>query len=90
MEPFYAIGIFLFVLFLLLGSGVWIGLALLGVAYVGMEMFTGRPTGDAMMTVIWRSSSSFCSARVSGSGSRCSASPMSGWRCSPAGRQATR
>ena len=59
MESFYAIGIFLFVLFLLLGSGVWIGLALLGVAYVGMEMFTGRPTGDAMMTVIWRSSSSW-------------------------------
>ncbi len=59
MEPFYAIGIFLFVLFLLLGSGVWIGLALLGVAYVGMEMFTGRPTGDAMMTVVWRSSSSW-------------------------------
>lgn len=59
MEPFYAIGIFLFILFLLLGSGIWIGLALLGVAYVGMEMFTGRPTGDAMMTVIWRSSSSW-------------------------------
>ncbi len=59
MEPFFAIGLFLFVLFLLLGSGVWIGLALLGVAYVGMEMFTGRPTGDAMMTVIWRSSSSW-------------------------------
>jgi C4-dicarboxylate transporter DctM subunit len=59
MDPFYAIGIFLFILFLLLGSGVWIGLALLGVAYVGMEMFTGRPTGDAMMTVIWRSSSSW-------------------------------
>ena len=59
MEPFFAIGIFLFVLFLLLGSGVWIGLALLGVAYVGMEMFTSRPTGDAMMTVIWRSFSSW-------------------------------
>ena len=59
MEPFYAIGIFLFVLFLLLGSGVWIGLALLGVAYVGMEMFTSRPAGDAMMTVMWRSSSSW-------------------------------
>lgn len=59
MEPFFAIGLFLFVLFLLLGSGVWIGLALLGVAYIGMEMFTGRPTGDAMMTVIWRSASSW-------------------------------
>ncbi|TKT82520.1 TRAP transporter large permease subunit [Aquamicrobium sp. LC103] len=59
MESFYAIGIFLFVLFLLLGSGVWIGLALLGVAYVGMELFTSRPAGDAMMTVIWRSASSW-------------------------------
>ncbi|MCO6388182.1 TRAP transporter large permease [Aliihoeflea sp. 40Bstr573] len=59
MEQFYAIGLFLFVLFILLGSGVWIGLALLGVAYVGMEMFTVRPTGDAMMTVVWRSASSW-------------------------------
>ena len=59
MEQFYAIGIFLFVLFLLLGSGVWVGLALLGVAFVGMELFTVRPTGDAMMTVVWRSASSW-------------------------------
>lgn len=59
MDPLYAIGIFLFVILLLLGSGVWIGLALLGVAYVGIEMFTSRPAGDAMMTVIWRSSSSW-------------------------------
>jgi C4-dicarboxylate transporter DctM subunit len=59
MEEFYAVGIFLFVLFLLLGTGVWIGLALLGVAYVGMELFTLRPAGDAMMTVIWRSASSW-------------------------------
>jgi tripartite ATP-independent transporter DctM subunit len=59
MEQFYAIGIFLFVLFLLLGTGVWVGLALLGVAFVGMELFTTRPAGDAMMTVIWRSSSSW-------------------------------
>ena len=54
-----ATGIFLFVLFLLLGSGVWVGLALLGVAWVGMELFTSRPVGDAMMTTIWRSSSSW-------------------------------
>jgi C4-dicarboxylate transporter, DctM subunit len=59
MDEFYAIGIFLFVLFLLLGTGVWIGLALLGVAFVGMELFTSRPAGDAMMTVIWRSASSW-------------------------------
>ncbi len=59
MEEFYAIGIFLFVLFLLLGTGVWVGLALLGVAYVGMELFTVRPAGDAMATIIWRTSSSW-------------------------------
>lgn len=53
------IAIFLFVLFLLLGSGVWVGLALLGVAWFGMELFTNRPVGDAMMTIIWRSSSSW-------------------------------
>lgn len=53
------IAIFLFVLFLLLGSGVWVGLSLLGVAWFGMELFTNRPVGDAMMTIIWRSSSSW-------------------------------
>lgn len=51
--------VFLFVLFLLLGSGVWVGLALLGVAWLGMELFTLRPAGDAMMTIIWRSASSW-------------------------------
>jgi len=55
----YAITIFLFVLFLLLGTGVWVGLALMGVAWVGMELFTTRPVGDAMITTIWASSSSW-------------------------------
>jgi C4-dicarboxylate transporter, DctM subunit len=59
VEQLLPIGIFLFVLFLLLGTGVWVGLALLGVAFVGMELFTTRPAGDAMMTVIWRSASSW-------------------------------
>jgi tripartite ATP-independent transporter DctM subunit len=59
METFAPIVLFLFVLFLLLGTGVWVGLALLGVAFVGMELFTSRPAGDAMMTVIWASSSSW-------------------------------
>ena len=59
MEQLAPIAIFLFVLFLLLGSGVWVGLALLGVAWVGMELFTTRPAGDAMITKIWTSSSSW-------------------------------
>ena len=59
MEQIALTGIFLFVLFLLLGTGVWVGLALLGVAFVGMELFTTRPAGDAMITTIWTSSSSW-------------------------------
>ncbi len=59
MEEIYLILIFLFVLFLLLGTGVWVGLALFGVAFVGLELFTSRPAGDAMLTTIWGSSSSW-------------------------------
>ncbi|MFQ5622923.1 MAG: TRAP transporter large permease [Paracoccaceae bacterium] len=59
MDQFTLTVVFLFVLFLLLGTGVWVGLALMGVAYVGMVMFTSRPAGDAMITVIWTSSSSW-------------------------------
>lgn len=59
MEQLAPIAIFLFVLFLLLGSGVWVGLALVGVAFVGMELFTSRPAGDAMITKMWTSTSSW-------------------------------
>ena len=59
MEQLYLTLIFLFVLFLLLGTGVWVGLALFGVAFVGLELFTSRPAGDAMITTIWTSSSSW-------------------------------
>jgi C4-dicarboxylate transporter DctM subunit len=59
MDEFYLTAIFLFVLFLLLGTGVWVGLALLGVAWVGMTLFTSRPAGDAMITTIWTASSSW-------------------------------
>jgi C4-dicarboxylate transporter, DctM subunit len=46
-------------LFALLGSGVWIGLALMGVAWIGMELFSSRPAGDAMAVTIWGSASSW-------------------------------
>ncbi|WP_299677507.1 TRAP transporter large permease subunit [uncultured Roseobacter sp.] len=59
MTELYAIILFLVVLFLLLGTGVWVGLALMGVAWVGMELFTTRPVGDTMITTIWASSSSW-------------------------------
>jgi tripartite ATP-independent transporter DctM subunit len=46
-------------LFALLGAGVWIGLALMGVAWIGMELFTTRPVGDAMAVTVWGSLSSW-------------------------------
>ena len=46
-------------LFLILGSGVWIGLTLSGVAWIGMQLFTARPAGDAMAVTIWGSASSW-------------------------------
>jgi tripartite ATP-independent transporter DctM subunit len=46
-------------LFLILASGVWIGLTLSGVAWIGMQLFSSRPAGDAMSVTIWGSASSW-------------------------------
>ena len=46
-------------LFVLLGAGVWIGIGLLGVAWIAMELFTSRPVGDAMAVTVWGSASSW-------------------------------
>ena len=46
-------------LFAILASGVWIGLTLTGVAWIGMQLFTSRPAGDAMAVTIWGSASSW-------------------------------
>lgn len=46
-------------LFALLGSSVWIGLALSGVAWIGMQLFSARPAGDAMVITIWGAASSW-------------------------------
>ena len=56
---FYITAILIIVLFAILGSGVWIGLSLAGVAWIGMQLFTSRPVGDAMVMTIWGSSSSW-------------------------------
>jgi tripartite ATP-independent transporter DctM subunit len=38
---------------------VWIGIGLLGVAWIAMELFTSRPVGDAMAVTVWGSASSW-------------------------------
>ena len=56
----FAIALGLIVLlFAVLGSGLWIGLSLLGVGLIGMELFTSRPVGDSMMLTIWGSTSTW-------------------------------
>ncbi|MEJ7930893.1 TRAP transporter large permease subunit [Ramlibacter sp. AN1015] len=59
MNEFVVTALLIVALFALLGSGVWIGLTLAGVAWIGMELFSSRPAGDAMAVTIWGASSSW-------------------------------
>lgn len=53
MEPLQ-IGLLLaLVLFLLLGSGVWVAVSLFGVAFVAMQIFAGAPTGMVLGSSVW-------------------------------------
>ena len=53
MEQIFSSAALLIVLIAFLGTGVWIGLSLLGVGVFAMLMFTTRPIGDAMATTVW-------------------------------------
>ncbi len=59
MSDFAITALLIASLFLILGSGVWIGLTLSGVAWIGMQLFSSRPAGDAMAVTIWGSASSW-------------------------------
>ena len=59
MSDFGITALLILSLFALLGSGVWIGLTLTGVAWIGMQLFSARPAGDAMAVTIWGSASSW-------------------------------
>lgn len=45
--------VYVFALLVLLASGVWVGLAMLGVGALGMTVFTPHLIGDVMATTIW-------------------------------------
>ena len=51
--------ILLAVLAVLLVSGVWIAITLLGVGFVAMAAFTNSPAGALMATTVWGSSTSW-------------------------------
>lgn len=57
MNDLLVTGILVSALFLILGSGVWIGLTLSGVAWICIQIFSARSAGDAMAITIWGSSS---------------------------------
>ena len=59
MENLYLTVIFLFTLFFLFRKWRLDCPSLVGVAFVGMELFTNRPAGDAMITTIWTTASSW-------------------------------
>jgi C4-dicarboxylate transporter, DctM subunit len=58
MDIYFA-ALLIITLLVILASGVWIGLALLGVAFIAMEVFTSRSGGDSMVLTIWGSSTSW-------------------------------
>jgi tripartite ATP-independent transporter DctM subunit len=60
MDYVFLVIIFLAVLFLLLGSGVWVGIAMMGVSWVALELFSNsRTIGQDMVSQIWSASKSW-------------------------------
>ena len=47
------------IMLVLLASGAWVAICLLGVGMVAVEFFTSAPTGTTMATTIWSSSDSW-------------------------------
>ncbi|MEJ2136460.1 MAG: TRAP transporter large permease subunit [Desulfofustis sp.] len=54
----------LFVLFALLGSGIWVAFSLLGVGLIGMAVFTEAPLGEVLATTVWGASNSWSLAAL--------------------------
>ena len=53
MDPLAIGAVITVVLLALLGSGIWVAISLLGVAWVAMTLFTGAPVGQVMATKVW-------------------------------------
>jgi C4-dicarboxylate transporter, DctM subunit len=52
MNDIYITIALLTALLLILGSGVWVGLTLTGVAWIAVTLFSSRPAGDAMAVTV--------------------------------------
>lgn len=59
MNEVFVITLLVLSIFGFLACGVWVGLTLAGTAWLGMELFSSRPAGDAMAITIWGAASSW-------------------------------
>ena len=59
MDPIIVVFVLLAMMFLLLGSGIWIGPALMAIGAVAIDVIAGRPAGASISTTAWSSSSSW-------------------------------
>ncbi len=64
MSEIALVGFLLLVLFVLLGSGVWVAFSLLSVGMVGMLLFTEAPMGEVLATTMWGHSNSWALAAL--------------------------
>ncbi len=59
MDPLALSALLILMLFVFLGSGLWVALSLFAVALVAMEFFTGSPAGLVFATTVWGASASW-------------------------------
>ncbi len=56
MDPLVISIILLLVLFLLLGTGIWVSFSLLSLGMLALALFSNAPVGEVMATTLWASS----------------------------------
>ncbi len=54
----------LFILFFLLGTGIWVAFSLMAVGMIGMFLFSDAPVGDVLATTAWGASNSWALAAL--------------------------
>jgi C4-dicarboxylate transporter DctM subunit len=59
MDPTFASIVVVAAMFVMLAAGIWVALALAGVGFVAMALFTTRPIGLVMATNVWGASTSW-------------------------------
>ena len=64
MELVEIAGLLLLIMMLLLAGGVWIGMTLAIVGWIGMAFFTGTPPGKNLFTAFWGSNASWALAAL--------------------------